>query len=203
VRRKTFTRVSFARFRFPLHWAFDVRRSAFGVCFRRPQRLNFSAFQHLNFFCQLFRPEFFGTSTIFPNAPCSITARCASGACVRGSSVPITGRSVPFSKPATSAAWMLAFSPAVVLGSATPRMSASRDIASRGRDCSCYKRERGRIGRMRPFRKTSTVVFTCDKCGIRKRLDGAKRHWCENCTDASPIEMRAVRDRKPKLLFAA
>ena|SRR5439155_27155595 len=45
-----------------------------------------------------------GTSTIFPNAPDSMTARCACGASASLNSLPITGRNVPFSKPATSAA---------------------------------------------------------------------------------------------------
>jgi len=56
---------------------------------------------------------------------------------------------------------------------------------------------------MRPVRKINTEVFTCDKCGIRKRLDGTKRHWCDSCTGGTPIEMRSVRDKKPKLLVAA
>jgi len=56
---------------------------------------------------------------------------------------------------------------------------------------------------MRPLRKIHTDVFTCDKCGIRKRLDGTKRHWCSNCIGESAIEMRAVRDKKPKVLVAA
>ena len=45
-----------------------------------------------------------GTSTIFPSAPGSMTARCASAASASGNSLPITGRNVPFSRPATSAA---------------------------------------------------------------------------------------------------
>jgi len=40
-------------------------------------------------------------------------------------------------------------------------------------------------------------VFVCDHCGIRKRLDSSQRHWCEDCTSRSPVEMRSVRDRKP------
>ena len=44
------------------------------------------------------------TSTIFPSAPGSMTARCAWAASASGNSLPITGRNVPFSRPATSAA---------------------------------------------------------------------------------------------------
>src|SRR5579872_1877382 len=40
-----------------------------------------------------------GTSTILPNAPGSMTSRWARGASARGSSLPTTGRSVPFSSP--------------------------------------------------------------------------------------------------------
>jgi hypothetical protein len=27
------------------------------------------------------------------------------------------------------------------------------------------------------------------------RLETSKRHWCENCTSSSPIEMRPVRNK--------
>jgi hypothetical protein len=39
-------------------------------------------------------------------------------------------------------------------------------------------------------------VFVCDHCGIRKRLDASKRHWCENCASGSPVEMRPARDKR-------
>jgi len=42
-----------------------------------------------------------GMSTIFPKAPDSMTASCAFGASASGSSLPITGFRVPFSRPAT------------------------------------------------------------------------------------------------------
>ena len=54
----------------------------------------------------LILPSYFSPvrRTIFPNAPGSITARCAWAASAKGNSLPITGCSVPFSRPTTSAA---------------------------------------------------------------------------------------------------
>ena len=43
--------------------------------------------------------------------------------------------------------------------------------------------------------KAPTLMFICDKCGVRKPLDKTKRHWCEHC-GVSPVEMRCVRDRQ-------
>src|SRR6266404_3593972 len=54
----------------------------------------------------LILPSYFSPvrSTIFPIAPGSMIARCACAASASGNSLPITGRNVPFSRPATSAA---------------------------------------------------------------------------------------------------
>jgi hypothetical protein len=38
-------------------------------------------------------------------------------------------------------------------------------------------------------------IFVCDHCGARKRLDSAQRHWCEECTTSSPVELRPARDK--------
>ena len=46
------------------------------------------------------------------------------------------------------------------------------------------------------YKKKQTDVFVCDSCGVRKRLDRNKRHWCEDCTRGSPVEMRRARDKK-------
>ena len=40
-------------------------------------------------------------------------------------------------------------------------------------------------------------VFVCDNCGMRKRLDSAQRHWCEECKTSSPVELRPARDKRP------
>ena len=56
---------------------------------------------------RLILPSYFSLSvrrTIFPSAPDSMTARCACAASASGNSLPIAGRNVPFSNPATSAA---------------------------------------------------------------------------------------------------
>jgi len=44
-------------------------------------------------------------------------------------------------------------------------------------------------------KRTSTEVFECEVCGTRKRLETAKRHWCDVCTSGSPVEMRRTRDK--------
>ena len=48
----------------------------------------------------------YGTSTILPWWPFSMTASCARGACASGSSWWMIGRKVPLRSPSTSAAWM-------------------------------------------------------------------------------------------------
>ena len=35
-----------------------------------------------------------------------------------------------------------------------------------------------------------TETFVCDTCGLRNRLNKAKRHKCEECDRGSPGEMR-------------
>ncbi len=47
-----------------------------------------------------------------------------------------------------------------------------------------------------PRQKKRTEVFVCDNCGLRKRLSSDERHWCENCTHGSPIEMRRANDKR-------
>ena len=44
-------------------------------------------------------------------------------------------------------------------------------------------------------KRTSTEVFECEVCGVRKRLESAKRHWCDVCTRGTPVEMRRTRDK--------
>ena len=46
------------------------------------------------------------------------------------------------------------------------------------------------------YKKKQTDVFVCDNCGVRKRLDRNKRHWCDECTRGTPIEMRRARDKR-------
>jgi hypothetical protein len=46
------------------------------------------------------------------------------------------------------------------------------------------------------YKKKQTDIFVCDNCGTRKRLHSQKRHWCDNCTHGTPIEMRRARDKK-------
>lgn len=42
-------------------------------------------------------------------------------------------------------------------------------------------------------------LFVCDHCGERKRLSRSRRHWCENPSHPSVIEMRPARvPRKDK-----
>lgn len=38
-------------------------------------------------------------------------------------------------------------------------------------------------------------MFICDGCGMRKRLSSNQRHWCDECTLSSPIEMNTARFR--------
>jgi hypothetical protein len=47
---------------------------------------------------------------------------------------------------------------------------------------------------LRPHIKTD--IFVCDHCGNRKRLRSDNRHWCDNCHETPPVEMRNVRDKK-------
>jgi hypothetical protein len=44
-------------------------------------------------------------------------------------------------------------------------------------------------------KKTAMDVFVCDSCGMRKRLERNKRHWCDNCNRGTPIEMRRAKDK--------
>src|SRR5437588_11420262 len=44
-------------------------------------------------------------------------------------------------------------------------------------------------------KRTSTEVFECEVCGQRKRLESAKRHWCDVYTRGTPVEMRRTRDK--------
>jgi hypothetical protein len=46
------------------------------------------------------------------------------------------------------------------------------------------------------YKKRQTDIFVCDSCGVRKRLERHKRHWCDNCTRDTPIEMRRAKDKK-------
>jgi hypothetical protein len=39
-------------------------------------------------------------------------------------------------------------------------------------------------------------LFICDRCGARKRLPSAARHWCDNCDYGGHYEMRPARDKK-------
>jgi hypothetical protein len=47
-----------------------------------------------------------------------------------------------------------------------------------------------------PRERKRTEVFVCDTCGLRKRLASDKRHWCDNCTTGSPVEMRRANDKR-------
>ena len=47
---------------------------------------------------------------------------------------------------------------------------------------------------LRPHFKTD--IFVCDHCGNRKRLRSDNRHWCDECHETPPVEMRNVRDKK-------
>jgi hypothetical protein len=44
-------------------------------------------------------------------------------------------------------------------------------------------------------------LFICDRCGMRKRLPSAARHWCDNCNYNGHLEMRPAREKK--LVIAA
>ena len=50
---------------------------------------------------------------------------------------------------------------------------------------------------MASVRKPNNEVFVCDKCGMRRRLDASKRHWCDVCTQGPPLEMRLAKDKRP------
>ena len=39
-------------------------------------------------------------------------------------------------------------------------------------------------------------LFICDRCGMRKRLPSAARHWCDNCDYGGHYEMRPAREKK-------
>ncbi len=36
-------------------------------------------------------------------------------------------------------------------------------------------------------------LFVCDRCGDKKRLESAKRHWCTVCMSDKQTELRPVR----------
>ena len=46
-----------------------------------------------------------------------------------------------------------------------------------------------------PRDKKNTEVFVCDHCGMRKRLPRDQRHWCDQCNQTPPVEMRLTRSR--------
>jgi hypothetical protein len=46
-----------------------------------------------------------------------------------------------------------------------------------------------------PREKKRTEVFVCDFCGLRQRLARDQRHWCTNCNETPPVEMRLTRGR--------
>jgi hypothetical protein len=46
------------------------------------------------------------------------------------------------------------------------------------------------------YRKKQTDIFVCDSCGARKRLESRKRHWCDNCSRGTPVEMRRAKDKR-------
>jgi len=46
-----------------------------------------------------------------------------------------------------------------------------------------------------PREKKKTEVFMCDHCGMRKRLARDQRHWCDECRQTPPVEMRLTRSR--------
>lgn len=46
------------------------------------------------------------------------------------------------------------------------------------------------------YKKKQTDLFVCDNCGTRKRLERSKRHWCDNCTRGTPVEMRRAGDKR-------
>jgi len=46
------------------------------------------------------------------------------------------------------------------------------------------------------YKKKQTDIFVCDDCGARKRLERNKRHWCDNCTRGTPVEMRRAKDKR-------
>ena len=46
-----------------------------------------------------------------------------------------------------------------------------------------------------PREKKRTEVFVCDHCGMRKRLARDQRHWCDECNQTPPMEMRLTRSR--------
>ena len=39
-------------------------------------------------------------------------------------------------------------------------------------------------------------LFICDRCGLRKRLPSAARHWCDNCDYGGHFEMRPAREKR-------
>jgi hypothetical protein len=43
-------------------------------------------------------------------------------------------------------------------------------------------------------------LFVCDSCGARTRLDIRKRHWCSECNQGAPVEMRYGKHKKPLIL---
>jgi hypothetical protein len=46
-----------------------------------------------------------------------------------------------------------------------------------------------------PRDKKRTEVFVCDHCGMRKRLARDQRHWCDECNQTPPVELRLTRAR--------
>ena len=37
-----------------------------------------------------------------------------------------------------------------------------------------------------------TTIFVCDTCGLRKKLDRTKEHWCTSCAGRKETEMHPV-----------
>jgi hypothetical protein len=55
------------------------------------------------------------------------------------------------------------------------------------------------VSMINPAARRRTEIFVCDRCGARKRLASAKRHWCADCQRDSPIEMRPSRQKALRL----
>jgi len=66
-----------------------------------------------------------------PDAPGSSISLCARAASASGNSLPTTGRKVPFSRPAVSAAWISASSVGVMSKGVNARIEARRAMSSR------------------------------------------------------------------------
>jgi hypothetical protein len=80
--------------------------------------------------------------------------------------------------------------PRVILNDLCERIGHLVDKELRSGHFHCLGREHGRRFSNSVTNAIKTETFVCDTCGLRNRLNTARRHNCEECDRGSPGEMR-------------